>query len=114
LNFEGVIMRWPYRLPEPFVLIDGGKVSTLAEARDLMLALPELHQSKAHWRYAGELLKVAAQHGEKYAVMDARAQFARALMAEGLILPEVAKPQPAIRAIRARAMRARSRLKASA
>jgi len=107
-------MRWPYRLPEPFTLIDGRKVSTLAEARDLILALPELHQSKAHWRYAGELLRVAAQHGEKYAVMDARAQFARALTVDGLISPEVAKPQAAIRAIRARALRARSRLKASA
>ena len=59
----------------------------------LMLALPELHQSKAHWRYAGELLKVAAQHGEKYAVMDARAQFARALTVEGLISPEVAQAE---------------------
>jgi hypothetical protein len=107
-------MRWPYRLSEPFTLIDGRKVSTLAEAREFMLALPELHQSNAHWRFAAELLKVAAQHGEKHAVMDARAQFARALMAEGLIWPEIAKPQPAIRAIRARAMRARSRLKASA
>ena len=104
-------MRWPYRLHEPFTLVDGRKVSTLAEAREVMLALPELHRRNAHWRYAGELLKVAAQDGEKYAVMDARAQFARALTAEGLISPEVAKPQSAIRAIRDRVVRATSRSK---
>jgi hypothetical protein len=54
------------------------------------------------------------QHGEKYAVMDARARFARALTADGLISPEVAKPKLAIRAIRSRAMRAASRLRALA
>jgi hypothetical protein len=50
-----------------------------------MLALPERHQRNAHWQYAGELLLKAADSGNKYAVMDARAQLTRALRAEGLI-----------------------------
>jgi hypothetical protein len=50
-----------------------------------MFSLPELHQRNSHWKYAGELLSRAVDRGEKYSVMDARAQFERALKAEGLI-----------------------------
>jgi hypothetical protein len=78
-------MRWTSRIPKPVTLNDGRRVATLADARELMLALPERHQRNAHWQYAGELLVKAADRGEKYAVMDARAQLTRALKAEGLI-----------------------------
>jgi hypothetical protein len=92
------------------MLIDGRTIETLGDARDLVLSLPEPHQQNAHWRYASELLCKAACAAEKYAVMDARAQTARALKAEGL-LSISAKPMPAIRAIRGRAMRTTSRFK---
>jgi hypothetical protein len=71
--------------PKPVTLNDGRTVATLADARELMLTLPERHQRNAHWQYAGELLLKAADYGEKYAVMDARAQLTRALKAEGLL-----------------------------
>jgi hypothetical protein len=51
----------------------------------LVLALLERHQRNAHWQYAGELLLAGTDRGEKYAVMDARAQLSRALKAEGSI-----------------------------
>jgi hypothetical protein len=79
-------MRWTSKIPKPVTINDDRTVSPLAEARELMLALPERHhQRNAHWQYAGELLLKAADYGEKYAIMDARAQLTRALKAEGLI-----------------------------
>jgi hypothetical protein len=48
-----------------------------------MLTLPERMQRNKHWRYAGELLLVAAKN--KQAVGAARVQLAVALRAEGLI-----------------------------
>ena len=74
-------MRWNSKMPKPVKLNDGRAISTLEDARDLMLSLPELHQRNAHWQYAGELLLKAADSGEKYAIMDARAQLTRALKA---------------------------------
>jgi hypothetical protein len=87
-------MRWNSILGKPIVLDDCRAIGTLAQARDLMLALPEHHRRNAHWQYAGELLLKAADQGEKYAVMDARAQLTRALMAEGLTSAAV-QPKPA-------------------
>jgi hypothetical protein len=70
---------------KPIPLKDGGSVSSAQDAQFLMRHLPLSHQSHAHWRYAGELLSNALERKEKYAVMDARAQFVRALKAEGLL-----------------------------
>jgi hypothetical protein len=78
-------MRRSHKFAKPIILRDGATVDTLAEARTLMCSLPKLHQRNAHWQYAGELLSRALDRGEKYSVIDARAQFERALMAEGLI-----------------------------
>jgi len=72
-------MRRPYKFAKPITLRDGATVDTLDEARTLMFSLPELHQRNSHWKYAGELLSRAVDRGEKYSVMDARAQFERAL-----------------------------------
>jgi hypothetical protein len=69
----------------PITLRDGRVLKTLRDARLLILALPEMHQRDAHWRYATELLLVAADKKEKYTTMDARSQLIRALKAEGLI-----------------------------
>jgi hypothetical protein len=99
---------------DPVVLLGGRKVSTISEARNILLSLPTNERQTFHWRYAAELLdKAIYLRGEKYAVRDARAQFERALMLDGRLSTH-ADPQPTIRAIRERAMRAKSRLKASA
>jgi hypothetical protein len=78
-------MSWTSRIPHRFTLIDGRKASTLADARSMMLALPERQQVNDHWQYAGELLVKAANHGAQYAVRSAPAQLSRALRAESLI-----------------------------
>jgi hypothetical protein len=103
-------MRWDHSFRDPLMLLDGRTVRTLGDARDLVLSLPAPHQQNPHWRYASELLFKAADRGEKYAVMDARAQMARALKAEGLLLSSE-EPSPGVRAIRAHALRAKSRFK---
>jgi hypothetical protein len=92
------------------MLIDGRTIRRLGDARDLVLSLPAPHQQNAHWRYASELLHKAAGAGERYAVMDARAQTARALKAEDL-LSTSEELLSTIWAIRGRAMRATSRFK---
>jgi hypothetical protein len=70
------------------VLNDGRRITTLANARGLILSLPELHQKIAHWRYAAELLSKAADHGGKYNLFEARAQLVCALKVEVWIAPE--------------------------
>jgi hypothetical protein len=76
-------MPWDAKFWRPIVLKDGRKVTTLSEARVLILSLPDLHQSNPHWQYAAEMLLLAS--GSKSAIDDAEAQLTRALKAEGLI-----------------------------
>lgn len=80
-------VKWSYKLGRlgRIELADGRELATLAEARDLIRSLPEAQQRSAHWQYAGELLLKAADRGEKYAIMDARAQLTRALKTDGLV-----------------------------
>ena len=73
------------KLPQPIKLKDGRKIATLGQARELMLALPERHQSRPFWQYAAELLIEAAERGDRASVDDAAAQISRALAAEGLL-----------------------------
>jgi hypothetical protein len=77
-------MKWDQKF-KPLALKDGRTIATLEEGRSLISALPDPHPASFHWRYASELLVKAAERGERYAVMDARAQFARALRTEGLL-----------------------------
>jgi len=76
-------MGWQAKFWKPVKLKDGRTLATLADARTLVLALPDLHQRNAHWQYAGELLLRAST--SKSAVDDAQAQLLRALKAEELI-----------------------------
>jgi hypothetical protein len=71
-------MSWTRKFPEPITLKDGSKIATLGQARELMLALPERHQSRPFWQYA-------AERGDRASVADATAQLSRALAAEGLL-----------------------------
>jgi hypothetical protein len=80
-----VAQAWNRSFKAPIALKDGGTITTLDDARHLMLALPERHQSRPPWQYAAELLLAAADRQEKYSTMDARAQLTRALTVEGLL-----------------------------
>jgi hypothetical protein len=76
-------MPWTAEFWRPINLKDGRRIGGLAEARVLILSLPEPSQSHAHWRHAAEMLARAAE--SKSAIDDAHAQMLRALKAEGLI-----------------------------
>jgi hypothetical protein len=76
---------WSKQFWKPIVLRDGRVIATLDEARTLLLALPERHQSRPHLQHAAELLIEAARRGDRASVDDAASQLSRALAAEGLL-----------------------------
>jgi hypothetical protein len=78
-------MHWIRKFDEPIALKDGRKIATLADARRLMLSLPEIRLRSRHWQDAGELLLKAANSQGSFALARARAQLPRALQFEGLI-----------------------------
>ena len=80
-------MSWDRKL-KPIALNDGRNIATLADARELLLALPDRQQRNSQWQYAAELLLYAAEHGGPTA--DARNQLNRVLTSAGLIR----RPQP--------------------
>lgn len=82
---SSVTMSWTRRLPTSVRLGDGRTLTTLAQARDLLLARPRVDQASSHWRSAGELLLQAAHRGRKTSIFDAGDQFSRALHVDGLL-----------------------------
>jgi len=76
-------MAWTRKLPAKITLKDGRVLTTLAEARQMVLAVPEPQQSHPHWQYAVELLLKAAEHEGD--VEKVWAQLRRALLVEGMI-----------------------------
>jgi hypothetical protein len=78
-------MTWHRKLPKTLYLNDGRTVATLAQARDVMLALPQLHQTNTHWQDAAALLLQAAYRGRLAPISDAEAQLSQALAVEGMI-----------------------------
>jgi hypothetical protein len=78
-------MAWTRKLPKSLHLTDGRTLTTLAQARDMLLELPERDQAHPHWMSAGELLLQAAYRGRKTPIVDASAEFSRALRRHGLI-----------------------------
>jgi hypothetical protein len=81
----GEHMTWSRTLPKRLYLNDGRTLATLAQARDALLALPELHQTDQHWRQAAELLSEASNRGRQDPILDVGAQLSRVLEAEGLM-----------------------------
>lgn len=79
------LMPWSRRFQKPLYLNDGRTIATLAEARDIMLALSRLEQTNPHWARAAELLMEAAYRSRKDPILDAGAQLSLALKADGLI-----------------------------
>jgi hypothetical protein len=78
-------MTWDRRLPKTLYLNDGRSIATLAHARDLMLALPEIRRAHEYWVAAGELVLKAAYRSRNAQIADAYAEISRALQFDGLI-----------------------------
>jgi hypothetical protein len=53
-------MPWERRFGEPIALPDGRLISTLSDAREVILTVTPAAQRPAAWRYIAELLKEAA------------------------------------------------------
>jgi hypothetical protein len=79
------LMSWSRRFPTSLHLNDGRTLSTLAQARDLVLDLPQLDQANSHWASAGELLVQGAFRNRQTPISDVCTQFSRALHVDGLI-----------------------------
>jgi hypothetical protein len=77
-------MPWTRKLKAPIRLNDDRRLATLADARGLVLSLPDRRQHDEHWQYAARLL-LGASRGRKVSLDDLSAQLTRALKAEGLI-----------------------------
>jgi hypothetical protein len=78
-------MKWTSKFPRPIVLKDGRKISSLIQARDLIVLIPTDHLRNAHWEYATDLIYDAARSGDEVAIGLAYEQFTRALKEEALI-----------------------------
>jgi hypothetical protein len=78
-------MAWSRKLPTRLHLNDGRTLTTLADARDLVLHLPKADQAYPHWQSAGDLLLQAAYRGRQDPIFDAGDQFLRALKSDGLL-----------------------------
>jgi len=77
---------WTREFPTSIGLRDGRALTTLGDARDLILGLPERRQANDRWQYASELLmKVARGRATGFDLAGVTAQLKIALDAEGLI-----------------------------
>lgn len=76
-------MTWRTKLPAPIALNDGRTLTTLSEARALILSLPGRHQRNEHWQYAAGLLLDSAASGRS--LKETADQLKIALRAEGLL-----------------------------
>jgi hypothetical protein len=77
-------MIWSRAFPGSFPLANGIVITTLREAGELILGLPELHRNSGHWQGAMERLMAAAEDPSEERLDRAARQFSIALRAEGL------------------------------
>ena len=75
-------MPWSTPFDDPIVLAGGGRLVTLQQAADYIVALPETAQHEQHWQIAVENLINAAETGGGW-LMFARIAMMRALNADG-------------------------------
>jgi hypothetical protein len=75
-------MPWSTPFDDPIPLRGGRKLTTLQQAADYVMALPENLQRQAHWQTAVENLINAAETGGGW-LMFARIAMLRALNADG-------------------------------
>jgi hypothetical protein len=77
-----LVMPWTRKLKAPIWLNDDRRLATLADARGLLLSLPDRRQQDEDWQYAARLL-IGASRGRKVSMDDVRAQLTRVLKAGG-------------------------------
>ena len=75
-------MPWSTPFDDPITLRGGGRLVTLQQAADYIVALPEKAQHEKHWQVAVENLINAAETGGGW-LMFARIAMMRALAADG-------------------------------
>ena len=75
-------MPWSAPFDDPIPLRGGRKLTTLQQAADYVMALPDEAQQEAHWQIAVESLINAAETGGGW-LMFARIAMMRALNADG-------------------------------
>jgi hypothetical protein len=75
-------MPWSTPFDDPIALRGGGRLVTLQQAADYVMALPEKVQHEVHWQVAVENLINAAETGGGW-LMFARIAVMRALNADG-------------------------------
>ena len=75
-------MPWSTPFDDPITLRGGGRLVTLQQAADYIVALPEKAQHEKHWQVAVENLINAAETGGGW-LMFARIAMMRALDADG-------------------------------
>jgi hypothetical protein len=76
-------MTWDRQFGEPIALLDGRLITTLKDARDVMLTIGSQAQRPAAWRYIAELLKEAAEG--RAPMNEIEEMLMRALNAEHMI-----------------------------
>jgi hypothetical protein len=77
---------WDNRLTQVYMLKEGNRVlTTLSDARHLIVHLPEQRSQRPAWRYAAALLLRAAKTGTHKDITFATMQLGRALSIEGML-----------------------------
>ena len=85
---------WSAPLSWPIFTPDGKRLATLADAHDIVLALPGPERQQAAWQTADKLLTAAAERGGDIRDATAQVQIALYLQARGgWPLPHQEKPQ---------------------
>jgi len=78
-------MSWSYTFLTQNVLKDGRTISSLMQARAVIVELSAFRQTNSDWRYTAELVFEASRKGDESALRDAHAQMLSTLEAEDLI-----------------------------
>jgi len=79
-------MTWTSKLKPSLLLKDGRAIETLADARAVILSLPEHQQRRPYWEYAAPRLMNAARGGKREAIDDASWQLMRPLKADRMMM----------------------------
>ncbi len=75
-------MSWSRNLSAPITLDNGRIFTTLRDAANFVLALPDLHRNNPHWQFAMEAMMKAAENDAD--LEAAERQLDLALRAEGV------------------------------
>jgi hypothetical protein len=79
-------MPWSRKFPVPVTLDSGRSLTTLREAANFVLGLPERHQRNDHWQSAAEaLMKAATDGSNNFQLEAAEERLIAALRAEGVL-----------------------------